>query len=196
MSNDVYPSLPGLRMVVGRTVLAPPVMVRTTPSRREYRARDAVLTRYRYKIAYEFLRTRAAFPEMQALAGFFNKQGGAFRSFLFTDPIDNTVTDQVFGTGDGVRTSWPLARSFGGFVEAVDHANSITLIKINTLTTAAYTLAGNLITFTAAPAPGAVIFWSGSYYRRVRFEKDDLDLERVIGDIWEGKSFNLLSCAT
>lgn len=131
MSNAVYPSFPGIRPVVARVPIAPPVDVRTTPSQREYRARDATLPRYRYSVSYEVLRSSAAYPELQALVGFFNARGGRFDSFLFDDEDDNTITDQVFGIGDGSTTAWQAVRSFGGFVEPVDAFNGHPLVLVN-----------------------------------------------------------------
>jgi hypothetical protein len=52
MSNAVFPSLPGLKWDQARTVLVPPVHVRTTPSRREFRSRSATVPRYQYALTY------------------------------------------------------------------------------------------------------------------------------------------------
>lgn len=119
MSSAIYPTLPGLSFGVQRTVLPPPVQVRTTPSQREYRARDATVPRYQYALNYEFLRSSAARAELQTLVGFFNARGGSFEAFSFLDPDDNTVSAQQFGVGDGSTTSFQLLRSFGGFAEPV-----------------------------------------------------------------------------
>ena len=128
MSNAVYPSFPGIRPVVSRIPVAPPVQVRTTPSQREFRARDATLPRYRYSVSYEVLRSSAAYPELQALVGFFNARGGRFDSFLFDDDADNATVDQAFGVGDGSTTAWQAVRAFGGFVEPVDAFKGTPLI--------------------------------------------------------------------
>jgi hypothetical protein len=118
MSQDVFPTLPGLSFPWRRSPLWK-THVRTTASDREYRASNITYPRYRYSIAYEFLRARPSLQEWQVLEAFFNERGGRLGSFLFNDPSDNQATDQVFAQCDGVRTSWPLARSLGGFVMAV-----------------------------------------------------------------------------
>ncbi len=119
MSNALYPSLPGLTFECTRTVLAPPVQKRKTPSRREYRARDATVPLYAYSLKYEFLRASSAAQDLQTLVGFYNSMGGSFDTFLFLDPDDNTATDSAFGIGDGSTLSWQLLRTFGGFAEPV-----------------------------------------------------------------------------
>jgi hypothetical protein len=119
MSNDIYPTLPGLSFGVLRSMIAPPVTIKTTPSQREYRARDSFVPRYKYTLPYEFLRSRAVYPELQTLVGFYGQHGGQFDSFLFKDPDDNTVTAQLFATGDGATTTFQLLRDFGGYSEPV-----------------------------------------------------------------------------
>lgn len=136
MSNSVYPSLPGLMFPVGRSVLPPPVQVRTTPSQREYRARDATLPRYQYSLAYEFLKTGNRGSDLATLLGFYNAVGGPFDSWLFLDPDDNSVVANTFGVGNGSSTSWQLLRSFGGFAEPVYDLSGLPLVYVNGVLTA------------------------------------------------------------
>lgn len=119
MSNLVFPTLRGRGLPSARVVIPPPVHVRTTPSQREYRSRDALLPRYQYGVPYEWLRTRASSPDLQTLVGFYLSVGGPFDSWLYLDPDDNTATAQPFGVGDGTTTQWQLVRSFGGFAEPI-----------------------------------------------------------------------------
>lgn len=57
-----------------------------------------------------------------------------------------------------------------------------------------YTLSGTgLVTLATAPVSGATLTWTGSYYRRVRFDSDDQDLDRICDRIWELKSLELIS---
>ena len=50
-----------------------------------------------------------------------------------------------------------------------------------------------LRTFTSAPAAGKVLTWSGSFYRRVRLTSDEHEAERIVYQIWETKSLELIS---
>lgn len=131
MGNLIYPSLPGLALPQGRAVLPPKVHVRTTPSQREFRSRDALLPRYQYSLAYEFLRAGRRGSELDSLVGFFNRVGGAFDSWLYLDPDDPAMVGQPFGSGDGVTSQFVLTRSFGGFAEPVDAAVGVPLIFWN-----------------------------------------------------------------
>lgn len=49
------------------------------------------------------------------------------------------------------------------------------------------------VTFSTAPLSGAVLTWSGAYYTRVRFEMDEMSMDRLGGKLWDGKTFNLIS---
>ncbi len=195
MSNAVYPTLPGLAYGVQRSVLAPPVMVRTTPSRREFRARDATVPLYQYSLSYELLRSQAAWAELQALVGFFNAHGGSFESFLFTDPDDSAVTTQLFGTGNSSAVSFQLVRSFGGFAEAVTELNgSPSIFRAGVLQSSGVTVsATGLVTFSVAPTAGQALTWTGAFYRRCRFKQDQLDTTKFLRDLWEAKKVELMS---
>lgn len=119
MSNLILPTLPGLDWNCTRTVLMPAVKIRTTPSDREYRARDATVPRYRYVRSYEYLRGGSA-AEWQQLEDFFKLHGGDFESFLFTDPNDYQASAQPLGVGNGSTATFQLTRSLSGsFLEPV-----------------------------------------------------------------------------
>lgn len=197
MSNEVYPALPGLAFGVRRNVIAPPVTIKTTPSQREYRARDATLPRYRYTIVYEFLRSDATFAELQAIVGFFNRHGGSFDDFRFTDPDDNAVTANAFGVGNGSNKVFQILRTFGNFSEPVRDLNGAPLIYVNgalrTLGTHYSISATGLVTFVTAPGAGQPVTWTGSFYRRVRFARDEAEFTKFMQDLWDAKQVELLS---
>ena len=191
MSNDVFPQLPGLTWNQGRTVLAPPTHISTTPSRREFRSRSATLPLYQYTNTYEFLRSGAE-QELQLLVGFFNDHGGAFDSFLYPDAVDKTISGQAFGIGSGAQASYQLVRAFGGFVEPVTDLNGAPQVFVDgVLQGGGYTVSSiGVVTLTAAP--GAVLTWSGAFYKRVRFMRDQLDTSAFMQDLFEAKKVELL----
>lgn len=187
MSNAVYPTLPGLAYKVKR-VSGFKTQVHETASGREYRSALMVYPRDRYTLQYEFLRDRNATDEMRTLLGFYRSRRGAYDSFLLNDPDDNAVSAQAFGTGDGTTKTFQLVRTLGGFVEPVYDLNGAPAIyKAGVLQGSGYTVsATGAVTFTTAPAAGAVLTWTGSYYWRVRFVKDDLELEKFMNELWSG----------
>lgn len=196
MSNAVFPVMPGLTWDITRIPVWS-TTVKTSVSGREFRSANFSYPRYRYKMVYSVLRQTAAFPEMAQLAGFFNACGGSFDSFLLTDPDDNTVTLQAIGLGDGANKLFQLVRSFGGFVEPVYDVNGTPSIYINgVLRTVGtdYTISSSgLVTFVVAPGAGLVVAFSGSYYRRMRFEQDTAEFTQFMQKLWSLQTLQLLS---
>jgi len=192
MSDAVFPTLPGLSWGVGK---APRFSTRTqvASTSRQLRASLTPYPIWTFKLDYEVLRADAAFGELQQLMGFFLSRRGAFDSFLFTDPSDYTVTDQVIGTGNGVTTQFQLLRSLGGFTEPVENPNTVTAIKVGGVTQSPGSYVINstgIVAFGAAPASGAVT-WSGTYYFRVHFVEDEADFEQFMYNLYELKSLQL-----
>lgn len=193
MSQLIFPTLQGLAWGVQRSVLAPEVQIRTTPSQREFRARNAVLPRYAYTLVYEFLRAGAQ-AELQQLVGFYNQVGGPFDSFLFKDPDDCQVSLQPVGVGDGQTKSFQLLRTFGGFAEPLYDIEGTTFVGVAGASTPGRTVgATGVLTFDVAPANGAAITWSGTYFRRVRFDGARLDTTKFAAQLHEAKSVKLIS---
>ena len=120
----------------------------------------------------------------QALDGFWNQVYGGAVTFLFDDEEDDTVTNGNIGTGDGVTTTFPLVRYLGTWAEPVGQVNTISQIAVNGTPTVAYTiLQPNAIVFTSAPAAGAAITGSFTYYWQCRFKDEFIDFEEFVNQL-------------
>lgn len=113
MSNAVFPTLPGLSFDVKK---APQwsTKIQQSTSRKELRLSYDSWPVYKWTLAYDVLRASSSFNELQTLVGFFNARQGAYDSFLFSDPNDNTVVSHGFGIGDGSTTAFQLQRTAAG----------------------------------------------------------------------------------
>ena len=195
MSNDIYPdNMPGRTWPRRRT----PVWkthIDTTPSGREWRSTTQTVPRYRYALQYAFLRSKAALPEYQTLFGFANKHLGAFDTFLFRDPDDRTVTAGVFAIGDAATTQFGLLRTHGGFAERVfDLDGAPSIYADGVLLSSGYTVgATGVVTFSAAPASGVVLTWSGNFFWRCRFDGDELTFEQFMAGFWKTGEVKLIT---
>lgn len=129
MSNEIYPSLPGLTNNVERQDEWRNALVESDSGRSFSRAMWTYPVRH-YRLEYEVLRSGAE-AELQQLVGFFNRHKGDFDTWLFDDPLDNTVVNQQFGTGNGTQTAFQLVRSFGGHVAPVFEAYGDITLTIN-----------------------------------------------------------------
>lgn len=200
MSVQVFPSLPGLGFSWVRKPIWSTLKQRSVSGKRSALALWSYPL-YEWELTYEFIRSAAATPEWQQLQAFFNSRQGAFDTFLLTDPDDNSVAAQALGTGDGVTRDFQLVRALGGYVEPILAPNVITYIKKAGVTVdpADYTVSpwgtttpGN-INFDTAPANGAAITASFSYYFPVEFLEDQMEFEKFMNQLWELKSVGLRS---
>lgn len=134
--------------------------------------------------------------DLGILLAFFRARRGPARGFRLGDPTDfssngmvgtPTPLDQVIGAGDGVTTSFALAKTYGeADMAATDRqTRRITrprggsvLISVAGVAMASGWMvqAGGVIAFTTPPAPGAVIRAGFLFDVPVRFEQDQLEI--------------------
>ena len=192
MSQLVYPTLPGLQFPIGKTPVLRTQVIQAV-SGREVRGSYQQYPLYEFSLSYEFLRDNNLGTEADTLLGFVLTVGGMLQSFLYNDATDNAVTAQTLGTGNGTTTAFQLIRTIGaggfGYIEPVNNVNAITGIYLNGVLTTAYTVnSTGLVTFTAAPASGVAITWTGTYYYRVRLLQDQADFSLFMQSLWELKT--------
>lgn len=196
MSSAVFPDLPGLKIDIGRSPVWK-TQTRESVSGRELRLALMQSPRWRYRLGFEVLRAGAE-AELQQLVGLFNACRGSWDNFLFFDADDGVATAAQFGTGDGTTTQFWLARPFGGFVEPIAAVKgAATIYKDGTPqaqpAACSVVAATGLVSFVTAPAPGAVLTWSGEYYWRCRFVRDEAEFERFLDDLWRLNRIELLT---
>ncbi len=191
MSNAIFPTFIGLGWSAPKTPQWN-TRVQRAVSGKELRAAYQSRPIWKYGLTYEVLRGDAVNAEIQSLIGFFNARMGSYDSFLFRDPSDNSVTDQGIGVGDGTTTVFGLVRAYGGAVEPIGYADT-SAFKVDGSTVTALTITDNhtTVTFTTAPAAGKLVTWTGTYYFRVRFDKDMAEFEQFMKDLWSLKKLEL-----
>lgn len=188
MSNAVYPVLPGRKPGSSKTPSFATTVKRSASGRR-----SAIGSRfypvYRFRITYDWLRASNPYQDQQTLLGFFLARRGRLDDFLYEDRDDHVVsTPQTLGVGDGSNKSFQLVRAFNGFVEPVYGVKTVTQVRVNSSTTAAYTVDSyGMLTLTTAPAAGQVVDWTGEFYFRVAFTHDEAELEEFLRTLWRGQ---------
>jgi hypothetical protein len=131
----------------------------------------------------------------QTLLGFYNGRQGSYDNFLFADPTDGFVFNQI-GVGDGVTTQFQLTRTFGGFTEVIQNPLGPLQISFNTspAITSGYSMSSTgLITFTSAPTLGDTINAYSSFFFRCRFTEDNLEGNNFMYNLFKLKSLKLMS---
>jgi len=130
--------------------------------------------------------------ELGQLLSFFRARRGPAVGFRFTDPFDNSsngmtgnpnMLDQRLGLGDGVRTAFPLLKTYGadGQVRRITRpvAASV-LVAVNGVTATGWSLAaGGVVSFAAAPPAGGVVTAGYRFDVPVRFASDQMDVARA-----------------
>ncbi|QOR55193.1 MAG: hypothetical protein SHS37scaffold296_10 [Burkholderiales phage 68_11] len=192
MSQLVFPYFGG-RTFPSRTVIAPPVSIKPTPSGREFRARDSSIPKYAYSVGFDCLRVSQALAEYQTLVGFFNRVGGTFDDWLFQDLDDNTATNELFQIADGTTALYQLGRSFGGFFEPVfAPGTGLTFTTNGSAATPSVSVLGQ-VAYGSPPPAGAELRWTGPFYWRCRFKAETLELLRNFQTFYEAKKVEFVT---
>ena len=158
--------------------------------------RDAAGFRlYDIELTYEVLRSDAAYPELQTIAGFFAKMSGEATPFWIAPPGLSAVLGQALGGGDGVTTTFPLLRSVGAYSEPVQGTSGVTAVYLNGVAqSSGWTVSSGYapaITFAAAPAPGVPVTADFGLLWLCRFAEDVQDLEEFMAMLWTLKTLRL-----
>jgi uncharacterized protein (TIGR02217 family) len=132
--------------------------------------------------------------ELGILLSFFRARRGAARGFRFRDPFDNssagmteppTALDQFLGTGDGLRTIFPLVKIYGDGGTEERQQRRITRpitasvqIAVDGESAIGWTVDGGNIIFETAPIAGAAITAGFQFDVPVRFAEDRIEVNR------------------
>lgn len=199
MSTAILPSLAGLGIDVTRSPIWDTVVQQSLSGKETRYARQSY-PRWKWELAYNVLRSTASYTELQQLAGFFNLRQGQYDTFLYRDVDDNTVTGQEIIIADGVKTTFQLIRTFGGFIEPVLAPKIVSAVYLNGALLMSGYAVGNWgsttpgqITFTSAPASGTVITADFSYYWPVRMAADSISFSMFLSGYYKAKKFSFIS---
>lgn len=178
-------------------------------SGRELRALNYEAARYRFRLQWDVARDdrtvaanvtpSAPTDELRTLMGFYTARRGRFESFLYTDPTDFQVVDQVvIASAPAATQDYQLIRSYGGDVQPIFRANAVTNVKFNGVVQSAAGYVVNSpyegwVHFNVAPTTGVAITWTGTYYFRVRFVHDEREFSQFMYDLWTLRQVELLT---
>ena len=206
MTTPIFPSLPGLGWSVTKTPRFAS-RVQKAVAGRELIILDQPYPKWDFTLTFPFLRDGndvrqsgglgVGFNELRQLMGLFAAMPGQAGRFLFQDPSDDTVVGTVSPTGtmnagDGVTTQFQLYRQLlagtGQLVEPVIGQPTVTHAYVNGVDPGGWTVSTTgTLTWGSAPALGAVLTWSGSFYFLCRFSADSMDFENFMFQLWSAK---------
>lgn len=116
--------------------------------------------------------------EKRDMQEFFLRRFGSFEPLLIADPVLANPTDLYFGTGDGVSTKFKVIHDWAELISTKTNGMVDSSQPAKDFTT-------GVVTYTAAPAKGAVLtadITNGRY--RVRFDDQQLRFRRHVHDRW------------
>ena len=189
-TGPVLPSLPGITLAEAQSRVPTWNAVKQTAlSGKRVRITNYSYPTYSYSLPIQFLRSTAAYGELQNLVAFINSLNGTVGLFGYSDPDDSAVVGQAFGEGTGSTAStFQLVRSFGGFTEPVFliapggfHVYDAGVEVTSNVTLSPY----GVVTFSTAPAAGDLLTWTGSYYWPCRFDEDTTDIRRFMNGLYD-----------
>lgn len=115
------------------------------------------------------------------LKDLFLQSRGMTYAFLFRDWTDYEADDEKFGVGDGTTKTFQLSKTSslpGGtpYTRIVRAPEAGVVIKSagTVVASASVSQADGSVAFSAAPASGAQLTWTGRYYLVMRFDSDEL----------------------
>jgi uncharacterized protein (TIGR02217 family) len=120
--------------------------------------------------------------ELRELVAFFRARRGAAIGFRFEDPFDHEAEDEPLGTGDGVRTAFPLLKLYGGQERRITRpvAGTARLWVGGIERTTGWSLESfGVIRFDTAPPDGVELRASFAFDVPVRFAEDRLSFSRA-----------------
>lgn len=156
--------------------------IRVTSNGRERRNADWAQARSRFSLPFQNIDAE----DYAGLRQMFEVCRGALHAFLYRDPLGYVAEDQVFAIADG-RDTYQLTTlstldgvSYQHEVYALytptddgDAIPSTIEVTVNgVVTSVVVDHERGLVAFSPAPAPGAVLAWSGAYSLWVRFVND------------------------
>jgi uncharacterized protein (TIGR02217 family) len=129
--------------------------------------------------------------DLHALIAFFRARRGAAVGFRLEDPLDHSsnlmvgepgAADQWLGTGDGVRTEFPLIKAYGAQIRRITRpaAGTVRVAVDGEERVSGWALADKgVVVFDAAPAAGEEVRAGFRFDVPVRFAEDRLSLNRA-----------------
>jgi uncharacterized protein (TIGR02217 family) len=124
------------------------------------------------------------------LIAFFRARRGQAQAFRFRDPFDDSSngmtgepgpTDQLLGTGDGVRTVFGLAKDYGGVPRRITRpAPGTVRVAVDGIEAGGWNMGdGGQIAFDTPPVLGATVTAGFRFDVPVRFAEDRLAINRA-----------------
>lgn len=193
MSDLVFPKLRGLSWDVTKTPEFY-TLTKTSPSGLDVNAVLSAFPKWHFSLSYEFLLDDGtARGELQKLLGLFLACYGNVEDFLYLDPSDHRVMNQLIGSGDGKTTDFQLCRTYAGFTEPIYGVKDTPVVAVDGVPSPFSVSSTGIVKFEQPPPERAVITWSGEFYYRVKFKESTMEFNNFAFRLWQAKTVEFAS---
>jgi uncharacterized protein (TIGR02217 family) len=188
VSDLLFPTFRGLSYPIGKTPHWNTIVQESISGVKKF-LQCYTYPYYTFNLSFSYLSDYdLRHDDVHTLMSFYNQLGGAGQDFLYADPLfeDNRCIKQTIGIGDDTSTQFRLVHQFGNFVEPVFGVLNRPLVYVNGVETHDFTWdKSGLITFSEAPAKGAVLAWTGRWFYRCHFQNDEADFQQIFMGGWD-----------
>lgn len=193
MSDLIFPELRGLSW---NTTKIPEfyTLTKTSPTGLDVGAVLSAFPKWHFSLSYEFLRDdNIGRSELQKLLGLFLSCYGNVKDFLYRDPNDFQVQNEIIGYGDGESKEFQLCRTYADFTEPIYGVKDTPVVAINDIPVPFSYTSNGVIKFETAPAKQVKIAWSGEFYYRVKFKSNSMEFNNFAYQLWEARTVEFAS---
>jgi uncharacterized protein (TIGR02217 family) len=158
--------------------VAPSFQTRIEPRRNGYESRNAERENVWHEVSIPFQNISKA--DVLDIKRLFLVCRGNLRTFRVRDWADYEAENEIFGVGGSGETDFQLRKisEAGGetYERLVLLPGADTVITVNGAPAGSHTIdrLTGIVSFAIAPAPGAILRWSGAFDLKVRFTADRL----------------------
>lgn len=134
---------------------------------------------------------------LQTVLGFFEDLMGAYGTFLFLDPSDCTIANQIIGTGNGTNHDFVITRTLGTrFGEPVGWVNvgDVTQVTVNGSPITGFSITAPNILHLASAAPNTqpVAITVAKWYFQCK-APDDIEMVEDQSTFWTAQKIEFSS---
>lgn len=130
--------------------------------------------------------------EANELMGFAALLKGNYEPFLWLDPEDHEEKGvQLPMVTPGV---YQAVMRIGGYTEPVDHIENATVYIDGTKQpSGAYTVVNGMVKFSTPPTANSKVTADYTYYWKVRFTQDEMEIQNIFVNLNDSKTFKMVS---
>lgn len=129
--------------------------------------------------------------EANELMGFVALLKGNYEPFLWLDPEDYEEKGvQLPMISPGI---YQAVMRIGGYTEPVDYIENVTVYIDGTKQSSGYSITNGTIKFSVAPAANFKVTADYTYYWKVRFTQDEMEIQNIFINLNDSKTFKMVS---